>query len=359
MKIESSKLLDAISLCGKVVDSEDVNIDCNGNFIIVSVASNFNKASVKFKTKCDTCSFSISKDLILGVLRGTKEIELLYSEKDKTLKFKGGAKKGSLSTSIYKPINVLPQDLSNKQFFDEDIKKTLVSLLSTVNIYPTAFLPESESSLDIQIESTGKELKLLCVDRYHSAFCSSKIKANKFKLNIPCTYISYFSLFDKSFEIATDSNCLYLYNNEIKLCVPQVVTNSVINLDSYASFVKTNLSNPILELSNFNVSAFSEALTATDTVKTNTTDIYIEVSKKGINLKCESERGKVYADVDYEGKLNKDYEAIIGQLNTLDIIRLLSKKCTLKLYSNFMLYEDKRNDVEYLFICAVGHKTTK
>lgn len=360
MKIESSKLIDAISLCNKIVpETEDVNFDCNGKSIIVSKASTFNKVSVKLKTACDECNFSIDTSLILGVLRGTKELELIYSEKDKNLKFNGGSKKGVLSTSIYKPITVLPKNLTNIQTFSSEVKQALTKFLPTVNIAATPFLPESESSLDLQVECTGKKLKLLCADRYHSAFCSTPIKADKFKLNFPSDYISCFSLFEDSFDIATDDNCLYLYNDTIKICLPQVVTTNVVNLESYDSFVSTNLDRPNLVLNDFNLESFSEAMSSTDTVKTNTTDIYISISKKGVSLKCESERGKVYAEVDYSGKIKDNYEAIIGQANTFDILRLTQKKCNLKLYSNFMVYEDNRKDGDYLFVCSVGHKTTK
>ena len=266
-----------------------------------------------------------------------------FSIDDNTFKFKSGKSSGAITTQQYEEISVLPEKMEKLFDFDK-LKDVILNTLPNVCITPTPHLSTDEQALEVLIEGDKSGIRFLCADRYHGVLATVKEKSEKFKLNFPLAYTNILGLFDKKFNFSMDSNCIYLHNKKLKICLPQIVCNSVVDVDGFNALFENNKKE--VSIKKFNTEEFTDALNSASSVLTEATDVCFKIEKGKCKVYCSSELGNISTDIEVECK--KDIgEQVLQHATICDVLNLSAKIVTLNIYPNFLQMLFTMDGVEY------------
>ena len=354
--LDVKKIVDGLNVCRKICGADKFNMVFGGKNCHICMQSDLNKVDYLVEDCLDAeqkGEVSFNVETFLGSIG--RFGKCAFAIEDTTIKFKSGKSSGNITTQPYEEIVVLPEKVESLFNFDT-LKDIILKVLPSVCITPTPHLSQDESALEVIIEGSKEGIKFLCADRYHGVLATVNQKSEKFKLNFPLTYTNLLSLFDKKFELSMDSNCIYLHNKKLKLCVPQIVCNSVVDVNGFVNLFES--SKKEFTIKKFSIGEFEEALNSASSVLTEAVDICMKIKNGTMKVYCSSELGEVSTDIDVEAK--KDMPEKVLQYDTIyDVLDICDKKATLNVYENFLQFGFTKDDVEYIVLGTLGEYRQK
>lgn len=346
--MDVNQLVNNINFVTKIVANSNVNIEVKKGKCTISSEDGKSSCSRTFKCSEGDMKFCIDTPVLLGILGNSKEIEL--KQKNSVIEFKCGRKSGVLTTLSYKPIEILGEKTKVDFNFTEDLKNKFLEVLPKVLLKPAPYLPYEDSLLNIMIKSDGKNIYLLTTDDLHSIYYSESFKGPKFNLELPLNYANIILGMDSSFEMSTDINSIYLISNTTKIKLQQLAVKKLVTLDDFISgFVNNILGDKVKKV---NVDDFIDSVDSSYAVKTNNTDVILNIKKSKMYSSCESDLGSIKSPIMTVDSKFKDFSGILNYDVFMDVIRFFKKDVDIYLDTSRMTIVKKTSDKKDT--CSLG-----